>query len=147
MRRTVYAAAMSEDGSVGSALSAIFQTVVVTAFADGRQGRDEAGIVDELAALDPSFATLGNTFELAVQVRVLVELHGVEEALEKITAAITDPADRQRSFRLCTRAMVADGRTDGDEALVLGSLQELFGLSHEEVVATLDDERKRRATP
>ena len=147
----MYAGAMSEGSSAVSApissLGAVFQTVVVTAFADGRPDLDESGVVAELVALDPRFASLPDAFELAVQVRVLVDLHGLEEALEKITASITDAEHRKLSFRLCTRAMVADGKTDGDEALVLGSLQELFGLSHEEVVATLDEERKRRATP
>ncbi|MEO6952903.1 MAG: hypothetical protein ABI321_13945 [Polyangia bacterium] len=44
------------------------------------------------------------------------------------------------------RVLVADGKTEAEEAMVLGTLQELFGLSVTSVQQHLDRERSRRAT-
>ena len=41
--------------------------------------------------------------------------------------------------------MIADGKTEGDEAMVLGTLQELFAISPTAVRSCLDEERARKA--
>jgi len=82
---------------------------------------------------------------LGVAAQALLEKLGVEDAIEQLVVPIVDGTDRRLAFRLCARVMIADGKTEGDEAMVLGTLQERFGLSHGEVVATIDEERKRQA--
>jgi hypothetical protein len=125
---------------------AIFQSLVLIAFVDGRPDLSEADVVRELVALDPRFTGLGEVaFELGVQARLLLDRDGVEDALARITAPITSAADRHLTFQLCARVMFADGKTEGEEAMALGTLQEAFGLSHDVVLAALEAERKRRA--
>ncbi len=126
-----------------SADEAIFQAVVVTALVEGQDDLDDAKVVDALKSLDPRFAALPDAFEVGVRAHVLLDQLGVEEALEKIVTPIVTQADRDLTFRLCARLMVADGKTEGDEALVLGTLQESFALSHAHVVAVLDEERRK----
>jgi hypothetical protein len=133
---------MSDDSS---ATRAIFQAVVLTACVDGRPDLSEAEVVRELLTLDPRFTAIDDAFELGVQARALLGTDGVEDALEKIAAPITTNADQALAFRLCARVMIADGKTEGDEAMVLGTLQERFGMPHAAVVAILDEEHKRRS--
>jgi tellurite resistance protein len=135
-----------DPGHDPGATRAIFQALVLTACVDGRPEVSEADVVRELLTLDPRFTTLSSdAFELGVQARALLGKEGVEDALEKLAAPITSSADHALAFRLCARVMIADGKTEGDEAMVLGTLQERFGLSHATVVAILEDERKRRS--
>ena len=124
---------------------AIFQTVVLTSFVDGDRDLAEAKVIEQLLALDPRFSGLTDAFELGVAAQALLEKLGVEDAIEQLVVPIVDGTDRRLAFRLCARVMIADGKTEGDEAMVLGTLQERFGLSHGEVVATIDEERKRQA--
>jgi hypothetical protein len=120
---------------------AIFQAVMITALVDGRENVDDAQLVASLQAIDDRLARLPDAFELGVRAHLLVDEIGVEAALEQIVTPIVAAADRDRAFRLCARLMVADGKTDGDEALVMGTLQERFGLSHAQVRAVLDEAR------
>jgi hypothetical protein len=120
---------------------AIFRAVTLTALVDGRPDLSEARVVAQLVELDPRFATFDDAFELGVQTRVLLDDHGVEEALERIVAPITTTEDRRLAFRLCARVMVADGQTAGEEAMVLGTLQELFALNPEDVRTLIAEAR------
>jgi hypothetical protein len=136
-----YAARMSDP----TATAAIFKAVALTALVDGSSEPSEAEIVPALVALDPGFAALDHAFEAGVQARQLLEQLGVEDALHQLCEAIVEPGDQLRAFRLCARVMIADGKTEGDEAMVLGCLQEEFGLPNAEVVAILAEERQRKA--
>jgi len=127
-----------------SSTRAMFEALVLTAFAS--HGGEEVGddvLVEELALLDSRFHDLPDRFELAVKTRVLVDKVGVEDALEQIVSRI-DAADREPTFALSVRLMLADGKTEGPEAMVLGTLQELFALSPEAVQRHIDDERAKK---
>ena len=130
--------------STTPATTAIFKAVVLTALVDGRPDLSEARVVAELVELDPSFVAIESAFEAGVQARLLLDKLGVEDALHELCEAIQAPEDQMLTFRLCARVMIADGKTEGDEAMVLGCLQEEFGLPHGEVVAILAEERKRK---
>jgi hypothetical protein len=134
---------MSEAVDGGSA-RAVFQTVVLTALVDGRPVVSEAREVAELVALDPRFAQITDAIELGVATRALLDRVGVEDALAEIAPGIVE-ADRRLAFRLCARVMIADGKTDGDEAMVLGTMQELFNLPHAEVRSCIEQESARKA--
>jgi len=129
-----------------SSTRAMFETLVLTAFA-GHDGEHEAvsddALVEELALLDARFHELPDRFELAVKTRALIESSSLDDALEQIAARL-DAADREPTFALCVRLMLADGKTEGAEAMVLGTLQELFGLSPQAVQQHLDDERAKK---
>jgi hypothetical protein len=133
---------MSETVEGGST-RAVFQAIVLTALVDGRPVVSEAREVAELVALDPRFAEIGDAVELGVATRALLDRVGVEDALAEIIPGIAE-ADRRLAFRLCARVMIADGKTDGDEAMVLGTMQELFGLPHAEVRACIEQETARK---
>jgi hypothetical protein len=47
----------------------------------------------------------------------------------RIAGAITARDDQELAFRTCAQVMRADGRTEGEKAMVLGELQERFGFS------------------
>lgn len=127
-----------------AATRAIFQAVVLSALADGSVPRSEAEVVDQMLKLDERFVHIADAFDLAVAVRVLLDAHGIEGALEQIVVDLTDAADHVTTFRLCARIILADGKTEGEEAMVLGTLQELFGLSIADVRAALEAERERK---
>ena len=99
-----------------------------------------------MLAEEPRFFGIGDAFSIGIEARRLVEEIGIEDAIERVTAPIKTPEDQRLTFRLAARLMMADGKTDGDEAMVLGTLQERFGLSHAEVVAILDAEKKPKTT-
>jgi hypothetical protein len=126
-----------------SSTRGIFEAVMLTGFAS-HEGDDEAVndavLVEELALLDARFADLTDRFELAVKTRAQLEQLGIEDALEQIAAHI-ELVDREHTFRLCVRVMLADGKTEAAEAMVLGTLQELFALSPATVQRHLDEER------
>jgi hypothetical protein len=126
---------------------AMFRAVTLTALVDGRPDLSEARVVSELVDLHPRFAAFDDAFELGVQARVLLDEKGVEDALNEIVAGIASPADRRLAFQLCARVMIADGQTAGEEAMVLGTLQELFALSPDDVRAILGEERARKGKP
>jgi uncharacterized tellurite resistance protein B-like protein len=121
---------------------AIFEIVAMIAFVDGHLDLNEAAAVKALLANEPRFAGIGDGFAIGIEARRLVEEIGIDEAIERVTAPITTAEDRRLAFRLCARVMMADGKTDGDEAMVLGTLQERFGITHAEVVAILDAEKQ-----
>jgi len=123
---------------------AIFEVVAMIAFVDGHLDLSEAAAVKALLAEEPRFSGIGDAFAIGIEARRLVEEIGIDDAIERVTAPITTPDDQRLAFRLAARIMMADGKTDGDEAMVLGTLQERFGLSHAEVVAILDAEKKPR---
>jgi len=53
----------------------------------------------------------------------------MEACLERIAGGITAREDQELAFRVCAQVMRADGRTEGEEAMVLGELQERFAFS------------------
>jgi tellurite resistance protein len=116
----------------------IYELMVLIAWADGRVQPEEALEVHHIVASDPAFAQLGNKGEIARGIRARIEEKGLDASLREAAAAISDD-DRELAFRFCAKVLNADGRLAGEEADVLATLQELFGLSGDEVKVLLRD--------
>jgi uncharacterized tellurite resistance protein B-like protein len=119
----------------------IYELMVLTAWADGRVQPEEALAVHRIVAGDAAFAQLANKGEISRAVKARIDEQGLESALRETASAIPED-DRELAFRYCARVLNADGEMVAEDAEVLGSLQELFGLSGE-VVKRLMRERDR----
>ncbi|HYS10501.1 MAG TPA: TerB family tellurite resistance protein [Myxococcales bacterium] len=111
----------------------IYELMVVSVWADGKVQPGEVLAVQRIVSADPAFARLGNRSAIAREVRERVAAKGADAALREAAAAVA-PEDREAAFRLCARVVGADGEMAGEDAEVLGTLQEIFGLSGDDVV-------------
>ena len=58
---------------------------------------------------------------------------GIDLAMRAAAKGIKDRFYQETAFRLCAKVMGADGETDLEEAQLLGDMQEVFGLSGDDV--------------
>jgi uncharacterized tellurite resistance protein B-like protein len=111
----------------------VYELMVVAVWADGRVQPGEVLAVQRIVSTDPAFARVGDRSAIAREVRERVAAKGVDAALREAAAAVA-PEDREAAFRFCARVVDADGEMAGEDAEVLGTLQEIFGLSGDDVV-------------
>jgi hypothetical protein len=111
----------------------VFEAVVLTALADGKQEYQEARFLADLAHLHPLLAQLDSPDEIALEVWRRVREKGADDCLEEVADGLRDRPYQELAFALCARVMGVDGETAGEEAMVLGTLQERFGFSNEDV--------------
>ena len=111
----------------------IYELMVVAVWADGKVQPDEVLAVQRIVAGDPAFARLGDRSAIAQGVRDRIAAKGIDEALREAAAAVA-PEDREAAFRFCARVVESDGEMAGEDAEVLGTLQEIFGFPGDDVV-------------
>jgi tellurite resistance protein len=111
----------------------VFQAAVLTALADGKPDLTEMKVLGDLIAVHPAFSTISDAQSLLVETWSQLRSDGMEACLRRIADGLLDRDQRELAFSLCARVMTADGSTAGEEAMVLGELQELFGFSPEDV--------------
>ena len=114
-------------------LKSVFQAALLVALSDGKPAAEEIGLINKVLSLHPAFGELPNPKGLLVETWKQLQADGMETCLERVAAAITRRDDQELAFRTCAQVMRADGRTEGEEAMVLGELQERFGLSPADV--------------
>lgn len=119
----------------------IYELMVLAAWADGRVQPEEALAVHQLVAADPAFARLGNKAEISRDIQSRIAEKGLEAALREAAAAIAQ-GDREFAFHCCARVVSADGEMAGEDAEVLGTLQEVFGLSGDAVKRLIVDRNR-----
>ncbi len=105
----------------------IYELLVVSAWADGIVKPEEVLAVQRIVAADEALSRIGNRSEIARAVKDRITAKGIDAVLREIAPAIA-PEDRELAFRLCAKVVNADGEMAGEDADVLGTLQELFGL-------------------
>lgn len=115
----------------------VFQLLILTAIADDDADGIEAFVIGELRREHPVLAALPDVSEIAVEIRERAAHIGIDNAIRACAAGLVDLYYRETAFVLCARVMRADGESEGDEATLLGTLQELFGFSPEDVVRLL----------
>ncbi len=111
----------------------IYQLMVLTAWVDGKVEASEALVVHEIVASMPVFKDIGSKSELSKAVKARIDEKGLDAALRELAAPVTDRGDRELAFRCCARVLDADGEMAAEEADALGTLQELFALSGDDV--------------
>ncbi|HUJ28836.1 MAG TPA: TerB family tellurite resistance protein [Myxococcales bacterium] len=111
----------------------IYELMVLTAWADGRVEASEALAVHEVVTADPAFKDLGGKGDISRAVKARIDAQGLDATLKQTAAGLTAREDRELAFRCCARVLDADGDIAAEEADALASLQELFGLSGDDV--------------
>ncbi len=119
----------------------IYELMVLTAWADGKVQAEEALAVHRTVAADPAFAQVGNKSEISRAIQKRISEKGLEASLREAASAIVE-ADRELAFRCCARVLSADGDLAVEDAQVLATLQELFGLSGEAVKRLMRDRNR-----
>jgi uncharacterized tellurite resistance protein B-like protein len=110
----------------------IYELLVLSVWADGKVRPEEVLAVQRIVAADETLSRLGNRSELARAVKERIAAQGLDAVLREAASAVA-PEDRELAFRLCAQVVNADGEMAGEDADVLGTLQELFGLQAEAV--------------
>ena len=111
----------------------IYELMVLTAWADGKVQPGEALAVQQIVGAEPALAKLEDRGQLAREIRARIDRQGLAASLREAAAPLVDRADRELAFRCCARVLHADGELGAEDAEALATLQELFGLSGEDV--------------
>lgn len=111
----------------------IYELMVLTAWADGRVEAAEALAVHEVVISNPVFKEIGSKSELSKSVKARIDAQGLDAAVRETAAGLTSRADQEFAFRCCAKVLDADGEVAAEEAEALADLQEIFGLSGEDV--------------
>jgi uncharacterized tellurite resistance protein B-like protein len=110
----------------------IYELIVLAAWADGRVQPEEALAVRQIVAQDQALGQVANKAEITRAAKARIVEKGLDAALREAAGAIEE-GDRELAFRACAVVLNADGQLAGEDAEVLATLQELFGLSGEDV--------------
>ena len=111
----------------------IYELMVLTAWADGHMHAAEASAIREIGAAVPDLDGIPDRVELSRAIKERIDQEGFDAPLRATAAALTARADRELAFRCCAKVLEADGDVEGEEAEVLATLQELFGLTADDV--------------
>jgi tellurite resistance protein len=114
-------------------LALVFRAAVLASFADGKPDAEEIKAIRELVALHPAFEKLPSPRTQMVDLVKDLREKGMDPLLEELCRGITGREYQELAFKLCARVIVADGATAGEEAMLLGELQEQFGFSPDDV--------------
>jgi tellurite resistance protein len=118
-------------------LRGAFDAAVLTALADGKPDAEEYKMLGKLLHEHPILDRLGDLRPLLLENWHLLEKVGMEECLRRATVVVKDRDYRALAFKMSLTVMRADGEFQGEEAMVLGELQEAFQLSNDEVRALI----------
>jgi hypothetical protein len=116
----------------------IFQAIVLVSISDGSLDPGEIKFLKNLREKHPLFSSLQDPKALAKDIRDKLKSQGLEACLAEIATIVIDKDYRELCFRLCAEMMEADANAGGEEALALGTLQELFGFNAADVKRLLD---------
>ena len=111
----------------------IYELMVLTAWADGKVEAAEALAVHEVVTSDPAFKDIGSKSEISRSVKARIDEKGLEDAIRETAHGLDAREDRELAFRCCAKVLDADGDVAAEEATALATLQELFGLSGDDV--------------
>ena len=102
---------------------------MVTAVSDGAPAFEEVNLISGLVAMHPVFLSLSDAHGLGMHAWDRVREQGAEACLRDLGLERLDQLHRELAFSLCVRVMKVDGVVAAEEALVLGTMQEIFGFS------------------
>jgi hypothetical protein len=107
--------------------------MVLAAWADGRVEGSELVTIQKLAQSLPQLAKVGATSDIAREVREQLKELGMDACLASAAAGVRDRQYKELAFQCCARVMGADSVFPAEEGQFLGKLQELLGLSIDDV--------------
>lgn len=120
----------------------LIEVMVLAVSADGAV---EDAEIDELQGRIRRLPRLGRLSDDQVDAWIrqgaeAIELEGFGTRLEKIAAAITLPGERAEMIRAAAWIVTADGKLAPEEVDVIQRMQQVFGISNEELERLLDHE-------
>lgn len=120
----------------------VFQAVVLTALADGQTTQEEMAEIAALRTREPIIAAVADPKAAGLEIRNQFLEHGIDVCAQELAAGLTDRRYQEAAFRLCAKVMEADHDTAIEEALLLGTLQELFRFTPEDVKRLMEGAEK-----
>jgi tellurite resistance protein len=111
----------------------IYELMILTAWADGKIEPAEVLAIQRLVAAQPAFAAIAGRGEITRTIKEKIDRVGLEAVVRETASAIAARDDQEIAFRCCAHVLGADGELQGEEADVLGTLQELFSFSTADV--------------
>src|SRR5438309_1071421 len=116
---------------------AIYELMMITAWADGRLDMSETLVAEAVVAEVPEIMAVSNKTEIAARAKQHLQDSGLEKALREAAAGLGEAWHRELAFVCCARVLEADGVIAQEEFLVLSQLKRLFGLRTEDVARLL----------
>jgi hypothetical protein len=110
----------------------IYELMVLTAWADGKVEAKSALAVHQIV-LEQGFKDVTGGGELAKELKARIDDRGLDACVREVASGLIDQPDRELAFRCCARVVDAGGDLGMEKAEVLGTLQELFSLSGDDV--------------
>jgi hypothetical protein len=107
----------------------VVELMVLAAWADGHVEGTEAIAIQRLVAGLPELEDVGPISDVARDARARLNASGMDACLTAATAALKDKIYQELAFQCCARVMGADSVFAREEEDFLRKLQQLLGLS------------------
>ena len=117
---------------------AIYELMMLTAWADGRLEMSETLVAEAVTAEVPEILAVTGKRDISQSARKALGELGLSGALKQAAAALGEAWHRELAFVCCARVLEADGIIAQEEFQVLIELRMLFGLKPEDVQRLLN---------
>jgi uncharacterized tellurite resistance protein B-like protein len=112
---------------------AVYELMMITAWADGRLEMAETLVAEALIAEVPEILAVPDKGAISQHARKLLDEVGLAKALQQAARGLGEAWHRELAFVCCARMLEADGIIAQEEFKVLSELKSLFGLRTEDV--------------
>jgi len=116
---------------------AVYELMMITAWADGRLEMTETLVTEAVIAEVPELLKLPDKDQISTRAREQLRRLGLRPALEAAAASLGEAWHRELAFTCCARVLEADGIIAQEEFSVLVELRKIFGLRSEDVTRLL----------
>jgi len=116
---------------------AIYELMMITAWADGRLDMSETLVTESVIADVPELLAVPDKREVAASARERLERLGLRSALKETAEGLGEAWHRELAFVCCAHVLEADGIIAQEEFTVLVELRNIFGLRSEDVARLL----------
>jgi uncharacterized tellurite resistance protein B-like protein len=117
--------------------SAVYELMMITAWADGRLDMSENLVMDSAAAELPELLAVAEKERLAARAKQRLAELGLKAALREAGSKLGEQWHRELAFVCCARVLEADGIIAQEEFSVLIELRNFFGLKSDDVARLL----------
>ena len=112
---------------------AVYELMMITAWADGRLEMSETLVAEAVAAEVPEILAVPDKRDISQRARKLLQEQGLTGALRQAAARLGEAWHRELAFVCAARVLEADGIIAQEEFAVLIELRTIFGLRPEDV--------------
>lgn len=116
---------------------AVYELMMITAWADGRLEMSETLVSEAVTADVPELLAVPDKQEISARARERLQRLGLKAALQESAGRLGEAWHRELAFSCCARVLEADGIIAQEEFTVLVELRKMFGLRPEDVARLL----------